>query len=252
MDKSWINAPRVSDAYKNGCMSFIQFARHMEAQETILCPCLKCCNDKRFSTENVLHHILFYGFCPGYTTWTLHGEPLSSEYDTSYIENLVSQTTNVPRGDPSLTSTIRDMLHDAFETNLGRDPHNDIGESSEGQASGNVGGFRANIPSSAQPFDNNFGGVDASRYKKMLAECDKELYPGCKYSQLYFNLTLIHIKCMGGLSNKSFTMLLEFLKDVFPFLTSLPTSAYEAKKLCNDLGLGYEKIHSCPNDCMLY
>lgn len=64
MDKEWINAPRVSDAYKNGCMSFIQFASHKDAQETILCPCLKCRNDKRFSTENVLHHILFNGFCP--------------------------------------------------------------------------------------------------------------------------------------------------------------------------------------------
>jgi len=47
-------------------------------------------------------------------------------------------------------------------------------------------------------------------------------------------------------------MLLEFLRDVFPKLTSLPGTAYEAKKLTNELGLGYEKIHACPNDCMLY
>lgn len=47
-------------------------------------------------------------------------------------------------------------------------------------------------------------------------------------------------------------MLLEFLKDVFPFLTSLPSSAEELKKITNELGLGYEKIHACPNDCMIY
>ncbi|XP_057779474.1 uncharacterized protein LOC130998054 [Salvia miltiorrhiza] len=250
MDKSWINAPRVSDVYKSGCESFIQFA--MEAQETILCPCLKCCNGKRFSTENVLHHILFNGFCPGYTTWNFHGEHVSSEYDTSYIRKLAAQTTTVHRDVPSKSDTIRDMIHAALGNDLGGDSNHKIGEFSDGQAPENVEGLHANISSSEQHHENNFCGVDASRYQKILAECDKELYPNCKYSQLYFNLTLIHIKCMGGLSNKGFTMLLEFLKDVFPFLTSLPTSVYEAKKLCNDLGLGYEKIHSCPNDCMLY
>ncbi|GJY50749.1 hypothetical protein Tco_0441596 [Tanacetum coccineum] len=45
---------------------------------------------------------------------------------------------------------------------------------------------------------------------------------------------------------------LELLRDTFPHLTALPSSAYEAKKFTKDLGLGYEKIHACPNDCMLY
>ena len=47
-------------------------------------------------------------------------------------------------------------------------------------------------------------------------------------------------------------MLLELLKDAFPHLTALPRSASEAKKLTTDLGLGYKKIHACPNDCMIY
>ena len=29
-------------------------------------------------------------------------------------------------------------------------------------------------------------------------------------------------------------------------------SFYEAKKILCSLGLQYEKIHACPNDCMLY
>ncbi|XP_065619438.1 uncharacterized protein LOC136063250 [Quercus suber] len=32
----------------------------------------------------------------------------------------------------------------------------------------------------------------------------------------------------------------------------LPKDHYEAKKIVRDLGLGYEKIHACPNDCMLF
>ena len=32
----------------------------------------------------------------------------------------------------------------------------------------------------------------------------------------------------------------------------MPKGCYEAKKIITNLGLGYEKIHACPNDCMLY
>ena len=32
----------------------------------------------------------------------------------------------------------------------------------------------------------------------------------------------------------------------------LPLSMYEAKKTLNALGIEYEKIHVCPDDCILY
>ena len=32
----------------------------------------------------------------------------------------------------------------------------------------------------------------------------------------------------------------------------MPLSMYEDKKTLNALGMEYEKIHACPNDCMLY
>ncbi|GKA10169.1 hypothetical protein Tco_0689602 [Tanacetum coccineum] len=100
--------------------------------------------------------------------------------------------------------------------------------------------------------ENGDHGDQGISYKKLLEECDKELYAGCKYSNLSFTLHLYHIKCIGGISNKTFSMILELLRDAFPHLTALPSSANEAKKFTKDLGLGYEKIHACPNDCMLY
>lgn len=115
----------------------------------------------------------------------------------------------------------------------------EVPETNETQAQGDP---------SSQP---NLSDQDA-QYKKLLEECDKELYPGCKYSNLSFNLYLYHLKCSGGMSNKIFTMLLEYLRDAFTHLTLLPSTTYEAKKLTTDLGLGYEKIHACPNDCILY
>ncbi|KAK5793847.1 hypothetical protein PVK06_035007 [Gossypium arboreum] len=38
---------------------------------------------------------------------------------------------------------------------------------------------------------------------------------------------------------------------MFPF-AKIPQSCKDMKKVIKDLGLGYNKIHSFPNDCMLY
>ncbi|XP_058740919.1 uncharacterized protein LOC131613250 [Vicia villosa] len=42
------------------------------------------------------------------------------------------------------------------------------------------------------------------------------------------------------------------LRDALPEENVLPKSYYETKKMILALGLGYEKIHACPNDCILY
>jgi hypothetical protein len=47
-------------------------------------------------------------------------------------------------------------------------------------------------------------------------------------------------------------MLLQILQDLLPLDAKLPKDNYEAKKIIKDLGIGYEKIHACPNDCMLF
>jgi len=57
---------------------------------------------------------------------------------------------------------------------------------------------------------------------------------------------------MYGWSIKSFDMLLQLLSTVFPQIHSLPSSWSKCEQLLKDLGLEYEKIHTCPNDCILY
>jgi hypothetical protein len=54
------------------------------------------------------------------------------------------------------------------------------------------------------------------------------------------------------MSNMGFDMLLELLKDTYPMSEKLPTSNYEAKKMVKELGLQYEKIDACKNDCVIY
>ncbi|KAK6803029.1 hypothetical protein RDI58_000813 [Solanum bulbocastanum] len=58
---------------------------------------------------------------------------------------------------------------------------------------------------------------------------------------------------MGRWSNASFTMLLKMLKEeLLPDGANLPNSYYEAKKIIKELGLSYDKIDACTNNCLLY
>ena len=57
---------------------------------------------------------------------------------------------------------------------------------------------------------------------------------------------------MHGWSIKSFDMLLQLLVTVFPQVNPSPLLWSKCKQLKKDLGLNYEKIHACPNDCILY
>ena len=54
------------------------------------------------------------------------------------------------------------------------------------------------------------------------------------------------------MSDKRFEELLKILKNLLPEGNTLPETTYEAKKVVCPLGLEAQKIHACPNDCILY
>ncbi|XP_060672748.1 uncharacterized protein LOC125422037 [Ziziphus jujuba] len=90
-------------------------------------------------------------------------------------------------------------------------------------------------------------------FSGLFAEVESELYPGCtKFSALTFLVRLMHIKALNHWSNKSFSMLLELLKEALPEGTKLPKSYYKAKCTLHAIGLGYETIHACKWDCALF
>jgi hypothetical protein len=87
----------------------------------------------------------------------------------------------------------------------------------------------------------------------VLKKSEKPLHGGTKHSKLSAIVYLYNLKCVGGLSNKIFSDLLEFIIQLLPACDdTLPDNTYEAKKFLSDMGLGYEKIHVCRNDCMLF
>lgn len=75
---------------------------------------------------------------------------------------------------------------------------------------------------------------------------------GCQsFSKLSFILKLYHIKCISRISDKGMSMIIDLLKEAFEH-AKFPDSFNDMKKTIRKLGLTYETIHVCPNDCMLY
>jgi hypothetical protein len=94
---------------------------------------------------------------------------------------------------------------------------------------------------------------NAKKFYSLLKEAKKTLHEKTKHSKLGVIVHLYHVKCIGEISYKIFTLQLEFLNQLL--LTDgegMPTNTYEVKRFLKDLGLGYEKIMMCINNCMLF
>ncbi|BBN67322.1 hypothetical protein Prudu_42S000200, partial [Prunus dulcis] len=106
--------------------------------------------------------------------------------------------------------------------------------------------------------DNDFGdfgdfGSDPYEFANVIGDGDQPVYPGCrKYTKLSALVKLYNLKAKHGMSDVCFTELLILQGDLLPEGNTIPTSMYEAKKTLCALGLSYEKMHACPNDCILY
>ncbi|PNY02971.1 hypothetical protein L195_g026293 [Trifolium pratense] len=93
----------------------------------------------------------------------------------------------------------------------------------------------------------------AQMYDNLRKDKEDTLYPGCtNFTRLSAVLRLFNLKARNGWTDKSFTELLELLKEMLPEGNTLPNSNYEAKKILCPMGMEYKKIHACPNDCILY
>ena len=214
MDKEWTKLPRLSRDYKKGVVSFLDFAFTKGKPEgrEILCPCAKCKNTWYEKRRVVFDHLVAYGFVEGYKVWVYHGERRSRL--TKIDDRMEVQEDSHDDIDDLLFDTFRDFV----ETNgVNKGPNE-----------------------------------DAKKFYKLMDESKQPLYTGCKnFSTLSFIIRMYLLKCLHGWSNASFTSLLELLKEAMPDL-NIPNSFNKTKAMIKDIGLDYEKIDACPNDCMLF
>jgi len=213
---------RHTKTYLQGVNGFLAFAFSNSAVGSkILCPCRKCVNSFWKEASEVREHLICDGFLKGYRTWNLHGEASSSvNYGNCDAAEVIEDSSE----DDEISDLLRDLA-------AGLDDRGD--------------------------FEDNSSTLETCpelvALQKLVAENSKELYPNCKkYIQLRFLIRLLHIKLLGGWSDRSMNLLLDLLNDALPEGSNLPRNFHEAKKLVKSIGVGYNSIHACPNDCVLY
>ncbi|KAI9194235.1 hypothetical protein LWI28_004295 [Acer negundo] len=175
-------------------------------------------------------HSREYGFSQSYGTWIFHGEQIDHTN-----ENLNEETDDLGdnEGENDDGDDYIGMLNDTLGLN---DRNVDMG-----------------LGESINDSNNDLSDGDGDKFNDLFVVATQELYAGCtNFSVLSFIVKLMHIKVLNHWSNKSFDLLLQFLKDVLPEGSNISLSHYNANKMLRDLGLGYESTHACKHDCALF
>jgi hypothetical protein len=202
-------------------MSFVR--ERFNEDEQILCPCTGCLNHKHLHQNDVERHLLLYGMSSTYTRWINHGEGS----DVHVLEELVLEDGNdnsleEPVHDDGLDGMLRDLVSSEHVNDDGHDHGNPSNEA-------------------------------ASRFKHLIEEAKRDLYPGCtNFSRLTFVIKLLHVKLYYRITNSAFSVFLKILSEAFPEFNTCPKSYDEAKKMLREIELGYISIHVCPNNCVLF
>ncbi|KAK9901827.1 hypothetical protein M0R45_001923 [Rubus argutus] len=238
MDRKWIRNRRLrhKQEYIDGILSFIEVAKqHVNARGRTSCPCVKCLNKKYQTIPVVQIHLAKNGMLETYVIWREHGET-------------VPTPTPIVQDAPGPIDDIHNILNDAFPV-VEEAQDVDMEDCLEGGGD-TLGGMGDAIGDDEGAKVNR---IEADQYEKLLAEAERELFPGSNgHSVLTAMVKLMHCKVLNHWTNKSFDMLLEWLNQQCPKPNNIPSSFYEANKMLKNLGLGYEKIDVCKNDCALF
>jgi hypothetical protein len=89
------------------------------------------------------------------------------------------------------------------------------------------------------------------KFEILMADLKRPISLGSSHSTFSFLVWLLYIKSHYQISNRSFDVMLALLSSIFP-RSQLPKSYDEACKYIQELGLGYEMIHVCKNNCVLF
>ncbi|XP_042939329.1 uncharacterized protein LOC122274348 [Carya illinoinensis] len=232
MDKAWMHIEdRLhSTEYAEGVRQFLSMVlTHTPNADQIRCPCRRCRNRAFHSIRIVEDHLFFRGIDPTYTDWIFHGE------DDPFLSAALSAEEEA---DTSANYDYIDDLEEMFD-DIRHGSYMDHHSTDDGSID-------------ADDQDQTFDGRTIFNFEELVSDARRPLYPSCtKFSKLSFIVKLLHIKSIGGWTVKSFDMVIKLLQEAFPE-ASFPDSYNDARRLERGLGFSYEKIHVCPNDCVLF
>lgn len=91
------------------------------------------------------------------------------------------------------------------------------------------------------------------RWNQVAAEARQPLYPDASCSRLSYILLLSNLAAKYNVPNVFMDKLFALLsRKCLPASNAAPTTRQEAKLVLSTIGMDYEAIHACPNDCILY
>jgi len=231
--------PRTTVEYWIGVEEFIKSAERFKenkGEDSIVCPCRDCKNlFQYYNSEEVKNHLIRRGFVERYTVWAWHGESHgeTSTARTNLVEEDISEFIDDENDIESRDCDVEGRDSDV-ENEIGNDNFDDMFCDVENE----------NINDENDAYN---------KFAELKNDCQLPLFPGCKtFTKLSAVLNLYNLKANNGWSDKSFTALLQLLGEMLPDKNELPKSCYQAKKLMCPMGMEVEKIHACPNDCILY
>jgi len=210
---------RVDPAYERGASKFVRdVASALGEIDMIICPCIDCRNIDRHSGSVVVHHLVTRGMEEGYNMradWYLHGD----------LNSGVAAESRVTDWNDEIFGLYR--AAECFNDELAGT--GDLSEMAEGDDK------------------------KEDEFLAKLADAETPLYPSCaNHSKLSSIVSLFRLKTQNGWSDKSFNDLLETLPEMLSEENMLHTSLYDVKKFLKSFDMGYEKIHACVNDCILF
>ncbi|GJY27727.1 CACTA transposable element [Tanacetum coccineum] len=236
IEKSWTSIRnRNSNPFLDGLYAFLEHCRPLLdlISKQIACPCDTCSNSITVSIDTLWSHISENGFDSTYTTWDKHGEPLPPPPPP--LPQVVHNTPQPPLHE------YNDMATFLYDIRVDNDPTLPTHTTDPQPTTG------PQPTQTTAPQPNN-------EFEELLARSTETLYPGCEMNSLDFMSKISHVKLLYKIIDIGFDKILDVFQQAFPLSKgfNLPSSYYEIKKTYKKIGLGYDLIHACINDCFLF
>ncbi|WVZ53439.1 hypothetical protein U9M48_004382 [Paspalum notatum var. saurae] len=254
MARIWMyNWPRMERPYRDEVDKFIEAAKKdaiTKQVKGICCPCKNCKKMKVWTDPtDIRSHLIVAGFVKDYSIWIHHGKqegPSDADVDdndTFFDADLDMLNSDGDDDQDNGGGIYRSVPSDSIE-DLGLDGDSDADDLEE-----MLKYFKADILYASPKGAENLKAVKDPARKNVY-----EKSKGCPphWTLLRFVLDLLILETKYGWSDSSFNDLLKLLSWLLPKPNFVPANTYQVKKVVSPLTMGFERIHACPNHCILY
>ena len=234
-----------------------------EHKDSIICPCVDCKNHLAWDDVAVIRsHLIMRGFVKDYTVWIHHGEKHGVVDDG---DDLLDDNDEALDRLSQYSAELDAQMDQDYEGGVGDaggwdGNHGEVGADNDGGAREGDEDDYDNLEEMLRHIGPEIiqrsakGLENLERVKKASKETVYGVEKGCPthWTLLRFVLELLILKATYGWSDCSFNDLLRLLSWLLPQPNSVPANTYQAKKVISPLTMGVEKIHACPNHCILF